>query len=67
MFSNSTSGEMFEGAFCSRCRFAYQDSSLCDEAADILWGGEVVFLRRVPLSERNPVGVECTRFERRPS
>ena len=69
MFSNSTDGDLFTGAFCARCRFAYDPGGtdeLCDEASVILWGEDPPdFLVRVPLSEDNPVGVICTRIELR--
>lgn len=56
---------MFTGAFCARCRFAHEGWDLCDEASVILWGGDPpAFLREVPRSEDNPVGVTCDRFEK---
>jgi hypothetical protein len=65
MFSNSTEGDMFTAARCSRCIHAYEGDQLCDEAAVILLGEDPPdFLRRVPLTPANPVGVECDRFER---
>jgi hypothetical protein len=64
MFSNSTEGDMFTAQWCGRCRFGVEDS-FCDDAAPILWGDPPPkFLRRVALSEMNPTGVVCDRFER---
>jgi len=63
MFSNSTEGDMFTGAWCARCRHAYEGDQLCDEAAVILFDLEPPdFLVRVPPSNANPVGVVCERF-----
>lgn len=63
MFSNSTDGEMFTRAYCARCRYAYEGDQFCDEAAGVFWDDPPEFLVRVPLSDANPVGVECRRFE----
>lgn len=63
MFSNSTEGALFTGAWCSRCEYAYEGDQLCEEAAVILFGEDPPdFLVRVEATEDNPVGVECREF-----
>lgn len=75
MFSNGTEGDMFTGAWCAHCRFAYRGDEqisetapqLCDEASPILWDGPPPgFLRRVKPTPRDPTGVVCDRFAEKP-
>ncbi len=54
---------MFTGAWCARCRYAYEGGEFCDEAAVILFGEPPpVFLVRIEPSPENPVGVVCLRL-----
>lgn len=62
-FSNSDSGDMFIANRCNRCVHRVELDEPCDDFLPAFVNAWPEILIRVPLSGKNPVGVECTRFE----
>jgi hypothetical protein len=62
-FSNSDDGELFLANRCNRCAHAFGPDDPCYDFYPAYVGEWPTILTRVPLSDANPIGVECTRFE----
>jgi hypothetical protein len=66
-FSNADDGELFIANRCARCTHRL-DPDLgfgepCDDFTPAYLGKWPTILTRVPVDDRNPIGVECTRFQ----
>ncbi len=65
-FSNADCGEMFTFNRCARCRhrgWIEGPDDPCDAFTPAYLGEWPDILYPVPITEANPVGVECKRFE----
>jgi hypothetical protein len=62
-FSNNDSGDLFIANRCSRCAHRDVFDEPCDAFLPAYLDEWPEILAKVPISDANPVGVECTPFE----
>lgn len=61
-FSDSDDGELFIANRCNRCVHCTDFGEPCDDFLPAWVNEWPEILTPVPVSDRNPVGVECARF-----
>jgi hypothetical protein len=62
-FGNSDDGELFIANRCARCTRRVGVDEPCEAFAPVYLGEWPAILTRVPVDDRNPIGVECTKFQ----
>lgn len=61
-FSNSDSGDLFIANRCDRCVHRIGPDEPCDDFIPAYVDEWPEIFAKVPTSDRNPLGVECTKF-----